>query len=308
RIREPPALVEEGLVEQGIDRECAPAKRRLGAELFQHKLLNRIVEESPASTDAGLARVAGTPRKTDPRSEGLIVGLGQRIGYAGIARHNQAGWKYCPCRATGAAIRASVGSNQGSVNAGIQLAGIDLGLLSRPECLHVLTDVSDGRVEFPPQAVVQCHIWFDFPAVLREQVQAGAAHVFNLRGTLAVSSRKTEQEVGECGIAFGGVDRGLVDKEFAVYVEVERLIEALTANVASELQRVLSNHLADAVRPLERIAHLRQFPLAVIADGESATHLNERKTFVLRTQVGMDSQRVLRRTVREAGNAGREGG
>jgi len=34
-------------------------QRRLGAELFQHQLLNRIIEESPTGADAGLAEVPG---------------------------------------------------------------------------------------------------------------------------------------------------------------------------------------------------------------------------------------------------------
>src|SRR2546426_10334989 len=50
-IREASALVEKRFVEQSVEGECAPTEWRLGAELFQHKLLNRVIEQSPACAD-----------------------------------------------------------------------------------------------------------------------------------------------------------------------------------------------------------------------------------------------------------------
>ncbi len=49
------ALVQKRFVEQGVKWECASSKWRLRAELFQHQLLNRVIEQSPPCTDAGLA-------------------------------------------------------------------------------------------------------------------------------------------------------------------------------------------------------------------------------------------------------------
>src|SRR6202521_4538078 len=53
-IREAPALVEKRSVEQGVEGEGATAEWRLGAELFQHQLLNRVIEQSPSRLNAGL--------------------------------------------------------------------------------------------------------------------------------------------------------------------------------------------------------------------------------------------------------------
>src|SRR5436305_1011801 len=63
---------------------------------------------------------------------------------------------------------------------------------------------------------------------------------------------------------------------------------------------MFSGDLADVVRPLERIAYLRQFALAVIANGESAAYLNERETLMLSAQVGVDTCRVAGLEIVEA--------
>ena len=80
-VRESSALVLEWRVEQSVDREGAAAERRLGTELLQHQLLDRIVEEPPACADAGLARSSRTPSNPNTRSECFVVGLRQAVGY-----------------------------------------------------------------------------------------------------------------------------------------------------------------------------------------------------------------------------------
>src|SRR5215470_13670643 len=118
-----------------------------------------------------------------------------------------------------------------------------------------------------------------------------------LRRTLAVGTRKTKQVVGKNSIPGSRIRRSAVNKEFAVDIKVEQLIKTLPAHIPAELQRVGPNNFADAVAPLKRISHLRQFPLAVVTDIEPATQLNERKALVLRTEVGMDAERVGLRAV-----------
>src|SRR5262249_26927477 len=44
RVGEVPTLIEKGLVKQSVGRECTAPKRRLGAELLEHQLLDRVVE------------------------------------------------------------------------------------------------------------------------------------------------------------------------------------------------------------------------------------------------------------------------
>ena len=100
---------------------------------------------------------------------------------------------------------------------------------------------------------------------------------------MPVGSGKSKQVVRKCRITKSAVRRGFVNKELTVHVKIKSLVKTLAADVASELQRVLSHNLADTVRPLERISYLRQFAFTVIADGESAAHLYERESFELRS-------------------------
>ena len=101
-----------------------------------------------------------------------------------------------------------------------------------------------------------------------------------------IRTGEPEQVIGKYCIAKSGIGRGTVNKEFAIDIEIQSLVKALAANIATELEGMVSNDFADAVGPLERIAHLRQFALAIVADGESAVQLDERKPFGLGPRSG----------------------
>src|SRR5208283_522134 len=71
-------------IEESVEETGAAAKGWFSAELLQHQLLHRVVEESPAGADAGLAVAAkqlaqkpagevGTVRETDARRERFVV-------------------------------------------------------------------------------------------------------------------------------------------------------------------------------------------------------------------------------------------
>ena len=96
------------------------------------------------------------------------------------------------------------------------------------------------------------------------------------------------------------IGRGAVNEEFAIDVEIQSLVESLAANIRAELNEWLSNDLADTVRPLERVPHLRQLAFAIVADREPAAYLNKWKPFVLRTQIGMNSAGIVGRAVCES--------
>src|SRR5271163_2230537 len=79
--------------------ENAGAKGRLGAELFENELLDRIVENSVTAANGGLARSAGKFRQpptrpagavgqTDSGGERLVISGGEPAWYALIT------WKY----------------------------------------------------------------------------------------------------------------------------------------------------------------------------------------------------------------------
>src|SRR5439155_17682402 len=129
--------------------ECASTKRRLSAELFEHQLLNWVIEESPTCPNAGLPRASGTPREPDSRREGFVVRLGQSVGYSRVAGHHQPGWEYRSCRAIWAAICTSVQCDQRRIDVGIELTRVDRRVLSGPEGLHVLAYVRDWSIELP---------------------------------------------------------------------------------------------------------------------------------------------------------------
>ena len=74
----------------------------------------------------------------------------------------------------------------------------------------------------------------------------------------------------------------------------------MAADVAPELNRVMSHDFADIVGPLKRISHLRKFTLSVVANRETAADLNKWKTLMLRPQIGMNAQSIRRRSIREA--------
>src|SRR5690349_5311526 len=117
---------------------------------------------------------------------------------------------------------------------------------------------------------------------------------------MPIGTGESKQVIGKYCIANETIGRCPVHKEFAIDVEKESLIKALAANIGSEFQGVVASNFSEAIRPLKRIANLRQFPLAVIADRESAAHLNERNSLSCGAQPRMDAQAVRWRAVPEA--------
>src|SRR6185437_2321955 len=128
-IRKTPALVEKGSIEERVEREGASTERWLGAELLQHKLLNRIIEQSPSSLNGGLARTSRTPGDSDSRSKGFVIGLRQGIRNAGISRDDQAHRRH----------RRTVGVN-------CVFAWIHRTHLSGAERLHMLAHIGNRRI------------------------------------------------------------------------------------------------------------------------------------------------------------------
>src|ERR1700741_2450980 len=80
RIREASALVQERLVKQSVERERAPSKGRLSAELLEHELLDWVVEHAPTGANARLAGSSRTPCDADSWSNGFVIFLRQGIG------------------------------------------------------------------------------------------------------------------------------------------------------------------------------------------------------------------------------------
>src|SRR5271169_2791432 len=82
-------LTEKRQVKLRLGDSAAPTKWWLSAELGQHKLLDRVIEKSPAGANAGLAGIARTPGHADAGSEGLVIGCSHARRNAGVARNDQ---------------------------------------------------------------------------------------------------------------------------------------------------------------------------------------------------------------------------
>src|SRR5208283_3096806 len=78
----------------------------------------------------------------------------------------------------------------------------------------------------------------------------------------------------------GSVER--TESQPAVHVVIERLIKTLVTNIPAEFDAVRADNLAVVVAPLECVANLRQLPLPVISDRETAADLNVRHPFFAR--------------------------
>ena len=71
-IRKLSALIQKRLVEHCVEWECAPTEGGLSAELFEHELLNGVIEHSPSGSNTRLSRSARTPCDADSRSERFL--------------------------------------------------------------------------------------------------------------------------------------------------------------------------------------------------------------------------------------------
>src|SRR2546422_263908 len=96
-------LPEKRRVEHRIKQKGASLERRFRAELLQHELLDRIIENPETRPDAGLAGASkqfskeaisrvGTPSQADTRRKRLVVSFCESLRYACIPGDNQSRW------------------------------------------------------------------------------------------------------------------------------------------------------------------------------------------------------------------------
>ena len=291
-------MPDEGRVEHGVRHAAAAPEGRLGAELFQHQLLDGIVENTPAGADAALTRRADqfvpearnrrrAPCQADARRKSLVVSLGHTVGDSRVAGENQAEREH----GIGGAVLTAIGRSElrDQRIIGRKLARINLGHLPRTESLHVMPDVSQRRIQFPAQAIVQRQVRANLPAILREQVERRAAHIFVLRRSLRVRIRQAQKEIRIKIVGAHIIGTAGGERVRTVDVVVKRLVEAHAAHIHAEFQAVSTHDLAEAVRPLKTVADLRQLALEIVADGEAAGGADRGHAFVIRSQIRRDS-------------------
>jgi hypothetical protein len=168
------------------------------------------------------------------RRKRLVVSLRQSGGDALIARNHQTRRKY----------RSAVGRSDERRTVGRDLARISRRLLPWAERLHVVADIRQGTIEFPPQAIVQSQVRSDLPAVLRERVQGGRPHIFDLRRALLVLVRQAKQVVGiEVVGIFWSIQAGAEIVVEPVDFEEERLVKTHAPNVSPKFERMVSFNL-----------------------------------------------------------------
>ena len=81
---------------------------------------------------------------------------------------------------------------------------------------------------------------------------------------------------------------------------IKELVEAVASDINSEFCAVIADNLAVVVRPLKRVAHLRQFALVVVADGEASADAHKRHALTPREVRGDSGGRIgrVRKAVR----------
>src|SRR5579864_7998547 len=96
-------LADEGRIEERVKEAGTAAEGRFGAKLFEDQLLDRVVEQTPASSDAGLAIAPeqlpektvveiGAIRKPHARGKGFVVGRRHSRWNTRIARNYKSRW------------------------------------------------------------------------------------------------------------------------------------------------------------------------------------------------------------------------
>jgi len=205
-------LRHEWRAEERIGYAVADAKRRLRTELFEHELLNRVVEQSPTHTDGGLIRAARkfgersvlparTPVQTKARSKRFVIGAEETAGDTFVSGNDESSRGrpgICAVRCYPRTVELGKRTKARVAGSGVSRREItrkDCRALTGIEALHFLADVGEGRVHFPAQAVVQRDVGFEFPAVLGKQVQGGAADELRIGGSLRVRNRQSKQIV-----------------------------------------------------------------------------------------------------------------
>jgi len=82
-----------------------------------------------------------------------------------------------------------------------------------------------------------------------------------------------------------------------------KLIEFLIANITAKLDGVLSNHFAEVIRPLKRVARLRKLSFKVVAETEPAGNTDERYSFAVGAEFWVNPE-VFVAWIAEAGAGG----
>src|SRR5579863_616236 len=283
-------------IEQRRCERGAPAERRLSAELLEHELFDRIIEEPETGANARLAGAPRTPRETDTRREGFVVGLRQAGRDTLVSRHDESQGKDRRARVAWIATGRAVADAQRLRARRRELAGINRGRLAGPVRLEAIEAVVQRRIKLPAQTVVQGDIRTNLIAVLPVEVERAAAYRLELGRTLCVGVRKAQKVVREqILVAVGVGQRRIVGaasekREIAVDVEVKQLVELLATDVSAELQRVFADHAAQVVRELIGIADLRQLSFKIVSDDEATGQGDKRNAFEVLAQEGSDAE------------------
>src|SRR6516225_1070821 len=74
------ALAHEGSHKKAFRNERAATEWRLALELFQHELLDRVIENPEAAANRGLPVLLGIPGEAYSRRKGLVVARSQSLG------------------------------------------------------------------------------------------------------------------------------------------------------------------------------------------------------------------------------------
>src|SRR4029077_2571214 len=98
------------------------------------------------------------------------VGREKPCGNSVVDKNCKARWEH----------RAAIGSTQGSGRGWRKLTGVGGGRLSGTEGLNAMADISQRRLQFPTKAIIQSDVRPKFPAILTEEREDGAAHIFRL--------------------------------------------------------------------------------------------------------------------------------
>ena len=94
-----PILAQERRIELCVENKRAATEGWFGAELLQHQLLDRVVEDTKTRTDTGLPRASKklaqeavfrirAPCQPNSRSKRFVIGLRQSVWNALVARNN----------------------------------------------------------------------------------------------------------------------------------------------------------------------------------------------------------------------------
>src|SRR5260370_5223985 len=168
----PYTLRYERSLKDGIADEVAATKRRLGAELLEHQLFDRIVKHAPTRADGHFIRTTSDgpdqalvrrrrPVDAETRCKRFVVCVRQSTRNPLVSREHQAHRRYTG----GIAARLSRPIRRIEWIARVQAAWIDRGDLPGTERFHFLPNIRHRRVHFPAQPRIHLHFWTALPAI-----------------------------------------------------------------------------------------------------------------------------------------------